>query len=183
MRLGDFSRTPICDYGSESCQYYQHFGVIEKIVHEEYDSKKYRNDIALLKLDRTIDFGRSVQPICLPTGRNLTDKDLVTISGWGLTETRADGPKKRAVTISLWNQTTCLLDPDADAHQICAGNPRKSSCSGDSGGPVMHHFLFKRMALEGIISRGSECGSSMFASYFTNVRSYLDWIDSHLCMD
>jgi hypothetical protein len=34
--------------------------------HENYNTKTYENDIAILKLERPVTFSRSVYPICLP---------------------------------------------------------------------------------------------------------------------
>jgi hypothetical protein len=34
--------------------------------HENYNTKTYENDIAILKVDRPVTFSKSVYPICLP---------------------------------------------------------------------------------------------------------------------
>ena len=35
-------------------------------MHENYDTKTFENDIAVLTLDRTVPFSKTVYPICLP---------------------------------------------------------------------------------------------------------------------
>ena len=64
----------------------------DKIV-SRYDPETTNNDIALLKLEKKIDFSKydgTVAPVCLPDApRKYYDKD-VTVSGWGLLE---DGGK------------------------------------------------------------------------------------------
>ncbi|KAH8420894.1 hypothetical protein KR222_008655 [Zaprionus bogoriensis] len=189
VRLGDFKQEPYCDYGSPDCQHYQLFGIAEQIVHENYSN--FHNDIALLRLDRRINFTDKLRPVCLPFDLSeLNDKTGVTIAGWGLSYTEDDKPLKRSVNTFLWNQTLCLGDSSADENQICGGDlsvngsTGASSCSGDSGGPVMREFKPNYMALEGIISHGvGGCISEYFPSYFTRVRSFLSWIDDKICME
>ena len=42
--------------------------------HEKYNDKTFENDIALIRLDRKVQFSKSVYPICLPPrGTNFTD--------------------------------------------------------------------------------------------------------------
>ena len=43
-------------------------------MHENYDDKSFENDIALIRLDRKVEFTKSVYPICLPPkGKDYTD--------------------------------------------------------------------------------------------------------------
>lgn len=37
-------------------------------AHERFDIFSFNNDIALLKMDRPVEFGPKIQPICLPDG-------------------------------------------------------------------------------------------------------------------
>ena len=48
----------------------QEFRIEEVIAHKQYNSPKlYQNDIALIRVDRDIDFRfENVKPICLPIG-------------------------------------------------------------------------------------------------------------------
>ena len=42
--------------------------------HEAYNDKTFENDIALIRLDRKVEFSKSVYPICLPPkGKKFTD--------------------------------------------------------------------------------------------------------------
>lgn len=57
----------------------QSVGVEKVIPHENYISSRKYNDIALLKLDRKLDFSRDnphVRPVCLPT-ESMEDEDIV----------------------------------------------------------------------------------------------------------
>ena len=42
------------------------FNLASMKYHENYNTKTYENDIAILKLERPVTFSRSVYPICLP---------------------------------------------------------------------------------------------------------------------
>lgn len=66
-------------------------GIEKIVVHEGYDplSKGRYDDIALVRLDREIEFGLDVLPVCLPFGesdrtRNITGEWEAKSIGWGL---------------------------------------------------------------------------------------------------
>lgn len=49
-------------------------GVRNLKMHENYDTRSFKNDIALIRLVRKVKFTRSVYPTCLPTkGKYYTD--------------------------------------------------------------------------------------------------------------
>lgn len=67
--------------------------VTELIPHESYvpASKTQENDIALLRLARSVAFSDFVRPICLPFAQNLRNQNYnglpLEVAGWGKTET------------------------------------------------------------------------------------------------
>lgn len=67
--------------------------VVERIPHEQYvpTSKTQENDIALLRLARSVTFTDWIRPICLPIRshlRNVNYNDVpLVVAGWGKTET------------------------------------------------------------------------------------------------
>lgn len=66
--------------------------VVERIPHEKYqpNSRTQENDIALLRLARSVQFTDWVKPICLPVSAHLKNKDYdgkpLVVAGWGKTE-------------------------------------------------------------------------------------------------
>ena len=42
---------------------------------------------------------------------------------------------------------------------VCAGQGRRDSCSGDSGGPMLSNFANGRWSVIGIVSFGVDCAS------------------------
>ena len=45
--------------------------VVDKIVHPKYNFFTYEYDLALVKLERRIDFQENIIPICLPGNEDL----------------------------------------------------------------------------------------------------------------
>lgn len=189
--MGDFSVSPYCDYGSPNCSRYKHFEVNETKVHRNYSKDRahnVHNDIALIKVNRKIEFDEVMRPVCLPFNTPKPDSGThLVVSGWGATMNWADQEiKKRAVLIPLWNETRC---DNQSPTVMCAGTTstsffeKKASCQGDSGGPLMHNFERKRMVIEGIVSFShGNCIENFFPSYFTRVREYLVWIENNMDM-
>lgn len=64
--------------------------IAERIVHENYHphSRDHENDIALLRLNQSVQFTKWIKPLCLPVVSSLRDKEyddknVLTIAGWG----------------------------------------------------------------------------------------------------
>lgn len=54
VRLGELdARTNLCDNGRSLCSEPQDFEIESVVFHEQYDSPKYANDIALIRLRRS----------------------------------------------------------------------------------------------------------------------------------
>ena len=69
VTLGEYS---FDQEGETSTQ--KKIGVRNWKLHENYDDKTFENDIALIRLDRKVEFTKSVYPICLPPkGKDYTD--------------------------------------------------------------------------------------------------------------
>lgn len=192
--MGNFIHRPYCDYGAHNCSNYLLFAIEEKIVHPNYSINDVtgviKNDIALLRLHKSIIFINKLKPICLPIhqdGEPINDH-ILTLVGWGETLNNSDPVAKRAVNIPL------VFDPQLcefqDESRMCAGKPSnsirttKSSCDGDSGGPLMKEFKKRIMVIEGIVSFSqSDCGSEYYVTHYTRVRHYMKWIGENLHMD
>lgn len=191
VRLGAFDEDgKICDYGTENCTIYQQFGVNEIIVHSDYIWLTYstQNDIALIRLDRSIRFTEKMKPICLPFGSNhIREPNMetpLTVSGWGRTMEANEVVAKREATIYIVQTTMChIYYKSVDDTQICAIATGQNSCNGDSGGPLMQHFQRRRMVLEGIVSFGiGNCTLPDWPGVYTRVRSFGNWLDQKMRM-
>lgn len=81
MRLGDYDLVETNDYASPET-----FRVAEIISHPDFSGMGFYNDVALLKLERDVEYNRFISPICLPTGRNKQNTfvgTFPTVIGWG----------------------------------------------------------------------------------------------------
>lgn len=188
--MGDLTQEPYCDYGAPNCSSYQLFGIEHIKVHENYrwENHVLHNDIALIRLNRTIQFGNKFQPVCLPTinVREPINGTMLTVAGWGREQGLNEFVAKRAVDVPL------VTDSDycqyQDESRICAGvvssniNYGKASCNGDSGGPLMQQWRRQKMMIEGIVSfiQGSSCINNYYATHYTRVRNYMSWIEENV---
>lgn len=189
--MGEFSQEPYCDYGAPNCSSYQFFGIEHIKKHENYEMIKNiaSNDIALIRLNRTIQFDNKTQPVCLPHANmtELANDALLIVAGWGKSYLENE-TAKRAVEVPL------VIDPLVcefrDMTKLCAavvsGNKTKAKtpCKGDSGGPLMRQFGKRKMVIEGIVSfvQGT-CINYFSAPHYTRVRYYLSWIFENVCIN
>lgn len=172
------------------------------IIHPGYNKNipysqrtSYDNDIALIRFTSRVNFGPNLLPICLPAvNRDLLENEQGTVSGWGLTESRAD--KNRLVTsrmqkyahIGVYSPEVCRDTPvnqltkqpmSYTDNMFCAGAAGKDSCQQDSGGPFVSPMLSVSggpYSLSGIVSWGSDCNERRYKGYYTKVKNYVDWI-------
>lgn len=76
--------------------------VKEITTHPEYSCKKPSNDIALIELDKEVQWSESVSPACLPSlsedGYDTYDNMIATVAGWGWTD--EDNAKGELLTVS-----------------------------------------------------------------------------------
>lgn len=193
MRLGDFIENGhVCDYGTKDCTHYQEFGIEKITPHSEYTAGRTRavNDIALIRLDKEVQFGSKMKPICLPFGSKYIPEppveSMLTVSGWNnMGDLKAALKPKQDANITLWGTEKCrTVKQEVEETHICTVGSGNSSCYGDSGSPLMYQFASSRMLLEGILSFSSKfsCTDSDYLVVYTRVRSYRDWLDQNMEM-
>ncbi|KAK2169063.1 hypothetical protein LSH36_12g05014 [Paralvinella palmiformis] len=148
-----------------------------------WQSQPINNDIAIVILDKAIDFNPDVQPICLPKkDKNYYDNKSVIVSGWGggtisvllqyaqLSVLSQVDCRRIRVFRNLSDKMLCAADDD--------GYTSKDSCQGDSGGPLAYKNPNKGGTFElvGIVSWGYGCAAG-YPGVYTRVSEYLDWIE------
>jgi secreted trypsin-like serine protease len=162
------------------------------LVHEGYEpsSQSQFNDIALIRLSRTVKFTDFIQPICLPLSSKLRNQNLdnkkLFVAGWGQNQYKQKTRYKNIVDVNGYPITKCNRIfkssgiPLSTSH-ICAGGVKgKDSCKGDSGGPLMK-VENPYWHIVGIVSFGaSECGSEGIPGIYTRVSHYIDWITKYM---
>ncbi|NP_001427525.1 coagulation factor XI isoform 6 precursor [Homo sapiens] len=126
------------------------FGVQEIIIHDQYKMAESGYDIALLKLETTVNYTDKIQ--------NTLQKAKIPLVTNEECQKRYRGHK---ITHKM----------------ICAGYREggKDACKGDSGGPLSckHNEVWH---LVGITSWGEGCAQRERPGVYTNVVEYVDWI-------
>jgi len=155
--------------------------------HERWSSTLIRNDIAVLKLDTPAVFNDRIRPTVLPRKKdrdNTFVQEACVTSGWGKDKDSAPGisPVLRFVETEIITNSGCgnYFPGVIQSSNICAsGKGGKSSCNGDSGGPLTVNDEGQTKQV-GIVSFGIAFGCAVgFPHAYTRVTEYLDWIEDN----
>lgn len=169
---------------------YEEYGLEDVRPHPNY--KSINNDIALIKLDRPVQFKGHIMPICLPIDRKSQDisyDQSFFISGWGRTENNEPSSVLLKAVVRRQNHNVCrnfYADAYLNENHICAvGENIVHTCPGDSGGPLFFRNPFKnttRYIQYGIVSYGGKrCGQRQNQpGVFASVLDMLPWITQNL---
>ncbi|XP_015171014.1 PREDICTED: uncharacterized protein LOC107063621 [Polistes dominula] len=191
IRLGEHNTLTDPDCEEEFCaEPVQDFQIAFINVHEDYDRPRFRNDIAIIRLDKPAVYNEFVIPICMPHG-NLLEKnyigEMAIVAGWGINDIETLRSSKLLQTVMMPIQDTekCIESYKNRAkisdQQICVGGIiGEDSCNGDSGGPLMKVETVDELPkyyLIGIVSFGvKECGNTTSPGVYTRVSRYINWI-------
>lgn len=203
--------------------------VARVIIHENYDTLRLENDIALLQLAQPIqDSSGPVGAISVHGAGAPLPQGPAVVVGWGLTEEERGSDVLLETDIDIVSNETCnrgmqedtkrslgsmlmgmgipngipeekleeayliLVDNLGEAltgNMLCAGiaSGQRTSCYGDSGGPLMVRQNDGSWLQVGIVSWGREplgamqpCAHEDLYSVYTRVGNYFDWIASHV---
>ncbi|XP_053693703.1 phenoloxidase-activating factor 3-like [Sabethes cyaneus] len=167
----------------------QDIKVVNITRHPLHSERGKKNDIALLRLERPVEFSNSVKPICLPNGTpedRMINPAFFIVSGWGLTENGTSFDVLRYARVPPVSLDTCATSVRQlsvalrlDQSQICAGGvDAVDNCAGDSGGPLQYvSNRTTRFYQLGVVSYGlRSCGIQSQPGVYTNVLYYLNWI-------
>ncbi|KAJ4436546.1 hypothetical protein ANN_16577 [Periplaneta americana] len=155
------------------------------IIHEGYDSNTLANDIGLVRIP-SVSYSTYISPISLVPRSDQGNSfagESVRVSGWGLNSDSATEITENLQYVDLTvitNQECNSVYGDITSGMLCVSTPGgKSTCSGDSGGPLIHsqNGGYVQVGVVSFVSSsGCESGSP---AGFTRVTSYLDWIQSN----
>ncbi|KAJ5380531.1 trypsin-like cysteine/serine peptidase domain-containing protein [Penicillium cataractarum] len=150
--------------------------------HSEFDAKTLKNDIAVLKLASSLDFGPTISAVELPS--SVDDVPPVgtrcSVTGWGSTSAGGSPPSNLLVAyVDIVDHEKCVEEyadrSEVDDSMICAGvkGGGKDACQGDSGGPLVDASSKKQV---GVVSWGFGCGQHNRDGVYASTAAYLDWI-------
>ncbi|KAF7998295.1 hypothetical protein HCN44_009693 [Aphidius gifuensis] len=155
-------------------------------LHPDYIDNGFINDVALLRLEKSVVFSDYVRPICLPDAEPKSGTKC-TVTGWGqLFEVGRIFPDTlQEVELPLISTEECtrktLFLPlyRITAGMLCAGlkDGGRDACMGDSGGPLVCRGPDNRYTLHGITSNGYGCARPGRPGVYTKVHHYISWID------
>jgi secreted trypsin-like serine protease len=158
--------------------------IVARLRHPNFDSVRYDNDVMLLQLESS-----STAPlVTLNTNPNVpATGDLVTAIGFGRTSYL--GPTSSTLlqmSVPVTSESVC-----ASAFQgfsvctftnatikLCAGGDIVDSCTGDSGGPLLHG---SSNTLVGIVSCGKKCAEPGYPGVYTRVTGVMDFVRQGAC--
>lgn len=151
-------------------------------VHPKFSVETYHNDIAVVKI-KPVDFAkyRQIRPVALPKVENfeIANGLKVNSSGFGLTSDNSTEISQQLefVTLEVTDPLLCqkVYNNSHNSCQICVKTENgKSSCVGDSGGPLT---TADNVAI-GIVSYGSSVGCEInYPVVYTRISCYLEWIN------
>lgn len=166
------------------------YEIEETFAHPRYqvNDPSMRHDIALLKTKTIVEINDYVIPVCLPFSDTIremyqeVDQEEFVVTGWGQTDQGTPGIQ-RHVTLTGQKKAECDRAFESQGiqlseDQLCIGGEEgQDSCRGDSGGPLTkEHELVNYLI--GVVSFGAyKCGTKGHPGVYTNVTSYLDWIE------
>ncbi|XP_073972560.1 serine protease 33-like isoform X2 [Rhodnius prolixus] len=167
------------------------YGVRQISVHPyfKFTPQADRFDVAVLRLDRPVQYMPHIAPICLPTKGEDFLGQFGWAAGWGALQpgSRLRPKTLQAVDVPVIDNRLCERWHRSNGinvviydEMMCAGyrGGTKDSCQGDSGGPLMLERS-GRWYLIGIVSAGYSCAQRGQPGIYHRVAHTVDWI-SHI---
>ncbi|XP_043097384.1 coagulation factor X [Puntigrus tetrazona] len=158
--------------------------VDEILVHKNYMSDTYHNDIALIKLSKPIRFSRFIIPACLPE-QKFAENVLMRqpdglVSGFGrLREGGLQTTVLKKLAMPYIDRGKCIESSKfkISSRMFCAGYPGgdRDACQGDSGGPHVTRYR-NTWFVTGVVSWGEGCARKGKYGVYTQVSKYISWI-------
>jgi len=151
-------------------------------AHKKYNREDVKNDIAVIKVSKSIDLTRHT-PVCLPRRNRKFVGSKAMATGWGTVSFSDKGERQTAdvlqeVSLKIRDSDYCGSKTLLWHGQLCAGGGSGATiCTGDSGGPLTVEGRTGRHTLVGVTSftLKKTCDVND-PSYFADVSYYRAWI-------
>ncbi|XP_017111905.2 serine protease 53-like [Drosophila elegans] len=164
-------------------QAYTEYTATQALMHRSFNKLTQQNDIGLLKLSSSVVFDDHIYPICIVLDKRINDhiEMIGTFKslGWGPSRSDLEFNELHTVTVNKVSEIECQRHSGDTHNKICGRMPFACWSDDDSGNPLTTSIAFNETTdLEvqfGIASYGrSSCEGPII---FTNVTSYVDWIE------
>jgi len=160
------------------------------IIHPDFRymlTQPDRYDVALLQLDRPVQYQENIIPICLPPADIPLQGKTGVVAGWGKTDNsygKTGTNILHKVEVPIINNEECIkwhedknILVQLHSEMFCAGHRdgKMDACLGDSGGPliVSHEG---RWTLIGITSAGFGCAVDKQPGIYHKIGKTSPWI-------
>ena len=164
------------------------------IIHEGFIRKGViPNNIALLELEEPVTFDEHINLVCLPPPNAKFDNKRCVATGWGkhsFTDPDVKFPTLlKKIEMSVVPTPTCEATfrekrPSSfdklPAGIMCAGGGQEDTCVGDGGSPLMCAGVDGSYYQVGIVSWGLSCKEYNVPGAYTEVSTYIDWINTKI---
>ncbi|KAG0426151.1 hypothetical protein HPB47_026727 [Ixodes persulcatus] len=143
--------------------------VVKVERHADFVPRTFKNDVAVLTMERPATFNKFVRPVCLPYGDDFASRDLngyhAFVTGWGTTAFNGESSDVlKEAQIKIWDEPECK-----SAFQK----------EGDSGGPLVLPDN-GRFFLVGVVSFGKRCATPGYPGVYTRITKFLPWLSERL---
>ncbi|KAH8343668.1 hypothetical protein KR059_003667, partial [Drosophila kikkawai] len=141
-------------------------------IHPDYKERDHQNDLAVIELDKNVEFSEYVEPICLPPAESVTNRSGLIVAGYQIPEGRPDNSlayRRHKMEFEQSENTECHEESWSDV--ICGTtdrNPLSGSALVEASGSPRKYYL------DGIV-----VVSFNLLGYHRgclSIRSHLDWI-------
>ncbi|XP_060596817.1 trypsin alpha-3-like [Ruditapes philippinarum] len=155
------------------------------IKHNQYNSRTFSNDIAIIKFNGKLPFDlieTFASPACLPS-RDYLDNENAVVSGWGTT---SEGGSSSSTLKYVWKTAMSKIRCEQtnngghlDKTMMCAEEAGKDACQGDSGGPLVANRN-NAWELVGVVSWGFGCARENSPGVYADAWYFSSWLAQNL---
>jgi len=165
--------------------------VHREVPHEDYDASTTDHDFMLVFLatpaelvENEVGLVRLNDDPSVPAAG-----DIVTVMGWGVTETGDLSDVLMEVDVDVITNEDCEISSDGTdnyngqitENMLCAMDTGEDSCQGDSGGPLV--ILGDTPTQVGVVSWGIGCADPNFPGVYSRISQAYDWIVCEVCRE